>query len=173
MLRFGKNSEWLFSDCSSVMKDFNMSKFTYIDFESSISFARSNEGTDYIAEQYVGNTANQDSPGAFFSVYRTPQAAALAALANCTDDELQWAGGDFSVTTVRCDGIRLYGADTGHNGGMTHTDHIGFIEFLKGDDWLDSDWIIDVYDMKVDLKGTTDAADAKGAPKSRTSTGHK
>lgn len=145
-----------------------MSKFTYTDFDSSIAFARSDEGADYIDKQYVGKTANQDSPGAFFSVYRTPQAAALAALANCADEELEWVGGDFSVTTVRCDGIRLYGADTGHNGGMTHTDHVGFFEFLKGGDWLDSDWIVDVYDMKVDLEGTTvatDAVDAEGGSK--------
>ena len=66
-----------------------MSKFTYTDFDSSIAFARSDEGADYIDEQYVGKTANQDSPGAFFSVYRTPQAAALAALANYTGDELE------------------------------------------------------------------------------------
>lgn len=149
-----------------------MSKFTYTDFDSSIAFARSDEGAVYIDEQYVGQTENKESPGAFFSVYRTPQAAALAALANCTGEELEWAGDDFSITTVRCDGIRLYGADTGHNGGMTHTDHGGFVEFLKGDDWLDSDWIVDVYDMKVDIGGTTDAAGAEGAPKGRTSTGH-
>lgn len=158
---------------SPNLKDFDMSKFTYTDFDSSIAFARSDEGANYIDEQYVGKTANQDSPGAFFSVYRTPQAAALAALANCTDEELEWAGNNFSVTTVRCDWIRLYGADTGHNGGMTHTEHGGFVDFLKGDDWLDSDSIVDVYDMKADLEGTTDAADAKGASNSRTSTGHK
>lgn len=143
-----------------------MSKFTYIDFDSSIAFARSDEGADYIGDQYLGKTANKEYPGAFFSVYRTPQAAALAVLANCTEEELGWAGDDFSVTTVRCDGIRLYGADTGHNGGMTHTDHVGFVDFLKGDDWLDSDWIVDVYDMKVGVAGT------EGASKSGTSTGH-
>lgn len=86
-------------------------------------------------------------------MYRTPQAAALAALANCTDEELESIGNDFSVTTVRCDGIQLYGADIGHNGGMTHTDLEGFERFLEGKDWLDSDWISDIYDLEVEVAG--------------------
>ena len=55
---------------------------------------------------------------------------------------------------------------------MTHTDLGGFVEFLKGDNWLDSDWIVDVYDMKVDVGGAIDAADVKYTSASETSTGH-
>lgn len=129
-----------------------MSKFTYINFDTSIAFARSDEGTDYIDEQYVGETANQ-ACGGTFSVYRRPDAAALAALAARLDDEPEWSGNSFSVTTVCCDGILLYGADTGHNDGMTHTDRYGFVDFLKGSDWLESDWVAEVYDMKVNVAG--------------------
>jgi len=129
-----------------------MSKFTYTDFDSSIAFARSDEGADYIDEQYVGETANKEHGGTF-SVYRTPEAAALGALADCREDELDWIGNTFSVTAVRCDGILLYGADIGHNDGMTHTDHDGFVDFLKNNDWLNSDWITDIYDVEVDIAG--------------------
>lgn len=129
-----------------------MSKFTYIDFDTSITFARSDEGADYIDEQYVGQTANKEHGGTF-SVYRTPEAAALGALADCREDELDWIGNAFSVTAVRCDGILLYGADIGHNDGMTHTDHDGFADFLKNNDWLDSDWTTDIYDLEVDVAG--------------------
>jgi hypothetical protein len=129
-----------------------MSNFTYIDFDTAIAFARSDEGTDYIDKQHVGQTANQGQGGTF-SVYRRPEAAALAALANCLDDELDCLGNAFSVTAVRCDGILLYGADTGHNDGMTHTDLYGLLEFLKGKNWLDSDWLADVHDIEVDVAG--------------------
>lgn len=129
-----------------------MSKFTYSDFDSSIAFARSNQGAIYMDDQYVGKTANKEHGGTF-SVYRTPEAAALGALADCREDELDWIGNAFSVTAVRCDGILLYGADIGHNDGMTHTDHDGFVDFLKGNDWLDSDWITDIYDLEVDVAG--------------------
>ncbi|MBG6222141.1 MULTISPECIES: hypothetical protein [unclassified Janthinobacterium] len=130
-----------------------MSEFIYIDFDTSIAFARSDEGTDYINEQYVGETANQEYQGAFFSVYRTPQAAALAALANCTDEELDRVGDEFSVATARCDGILLHSADIGHNGGMTHTDLDGFKRFLEGNDWMECDWITDIYDLEVNVAG--------------------
>jgi PHD/YefM family antitoxin component YafN of YafNO toxin-antitoxin module len=132
------------------LKDFDMSKFTYTDFDSSIAFARSNKGAIYLDEQYVGKTANKEHEGTF-SVYRTPEAAALGALADCREDELDWIGNAFSVTAIRCDGILLYGADIGHNDGMTHTDHEGFVDFLKNNDWLDSDWITDIYDLEVDV----------------------
>jgi hypothetical protein len=77
-------------------------------------------------------------------VYRTPEAAALGALADCREDELKWIGKAFSVTAVRCDGILLFDADIGHNDGMTHTDHDGFVDFLKGNNWLDSDCTVSV-----------------------------
>lgn len=126
-----------------------MSKFTYLDFDTTVAFARSDKGADYIDEQHAGETANQGHGGTF-SVYRTPEAAALAALAEGLDDEPDWPGDAFSVTVVRCNGILLYGADTAHNDGMTHTDRHGFVDFLKGNDWLDSDWVVDVYDIELD-----------------------
>ncbi|WP_426174903.1 hypothetical protein [Massilia sp. TWR1-2-2] len=128
-----------------------MSTFNYIDFDTSLAFARSDEGANYINEQYVGETANQEYPGAFFSVYRTPQAAALAALANCTDEELARVGDEFSVATARCDGILLHSAEIGHNGGMTHTDLEGFASFLEGNDWIALDLINDIYGLEVDV----------------------
>lgn len=55
------------------------------------------------------------------------------------------------MTAVRCDGILLHGADIGHNDGMTHTDYDGFLDFLKNNNGLYSDWINDIYDLEVDV----------------------
>jgi len=99
-------------------------------------------GADWIRAHFVcaaDNKGYQDD-SLFIRLYSCPAAAALRALVDWEDDGTS----EFSVHTVRVNGETLYGADTGHNDGMTHTDRDGFIGFLRGDDWLDADWIQDV-----------------------------
>lgn len=127
-----------------------MNNFIFSDFEQSIAFANSEEGADYIAAQYVGQTSFYQGCA---SVYKTPVAAALGALADYEVGDVDEYGDFFSVYVVRCDGILLYCADIGHNDDMTHTDRDGFIYFLEGYDWTDSDWVCDIYDLKVDVDG--------------------
>ena len=126
-----------------------MNNFIFSDFEQSIAFAHSDEGADYIAEQYVGNTALSEY--GYASVYKTPVAAALGALADNDVEDIEDSGDCYSVYVVRCDGILLYCADIGHNDDMTHTDLDGFLYFLKGDDWTDSDWVRDIYDLEINI----------------------
>ncbi|WP_070303387.1 hypothetical protein [Janthinobacterium sp. HH104] len=127
-----------------------MNNFIFSDFEQSIAFAHSDEGADYIAAQYVGQTSLYQG---YASAYKTPVAAALGALAYYDVKYIDKCGDFYSVYVVRCDGVLLYCADIGHNDDMTHTDRDGFIYFLKGEDWTDRDWGCDIYDLEIDVEG--------------------
>jgi hypothetical protein len=119
-----------------------MTTFTYTSFEESLSFANSDEGTDWVQSQRVGatkNTGYQDD-SRYIDLYASPEAAALSALVDWEDSGTS----RFSVHTVRINGETMFGADIDHNDGMIHTDRGGFIAFLRGDDWLDADWVQDV-----------------------------
>jgi len=126
-----------------------MKKFTYTNFEDAFLFANSDDGEAFIKSHYVGETAINRSNGHCISLYKSPEAAALAALSEHSQEDADPERDRFSVDARSCDGELLYAADVGHNDSMTHTDTEGFIFFLKGRNWLDSEWVTDVYDLEL------------------------
>lgn len=119
-------------------------KFTSI--EAAREFANTQEGQDLVNNAFVDDVYIR---GACLSLlrlksYATPQAAALAALA---DDEYDtWSPNldQYSVTTLyNTDGSTpcfSYAATLEYDGSYTHTDADGFLKFLNNNDWQDPEW---------------------------------
>ena len=100
------------------------------------TFANSEAGQAVIKAAYAGNIPV--FPLARREFYKTPQAAALAALVGVNTDFL---GDSYGVVLARNDaGARFYSADVGNGEGYIWTTAEGFQGFLDGHDWTDDEW---------------------------------
>lgn len=100
------------------------------------SLAQTEEGVAIIEENYAGSEH-------FGRIYKTQEAAALAALLNaleCSEPDALSDYSEFSVhAVVRADGSMYYAAKVGHDDRMTHEDDYSFAEFICNKYHFDSE----------------------------------
>lgn len=113
---------------------------TFASILNAYAFANSDAGLALIDAAYNDQVYIRGCHGGYtrLSSYRTPQAAALAALVNTEAEKL---GNAFGITTLLSEGGDVsHAATLEHDGDYTHTDAKGFLEFLNDNDWQDEDW---------------------------------
>lgn len=114
--------------------------------EQAYEFANSRDGQDLLDEEFASEVYIRGACGSPVRLksYVTPQAAALAALAD--DQYGEWSPylNRFSVTSLYNTGgsttCVTYAATLEHDGSYTHTDADGFLMFLNNNDWQDPEW---------------------------------
>lgn len=119
-------------------------KFTSI--EAAREYANTQEGQDLVNNEFAGDVYIRGACGSPVRMksYVTPQAAALAALAD--DDFDTWSPylDRYSVTSLYNTGgsttCVTYAATLEYDGSYTHTDAEGFLMFLNNNDWQDPEW---------------------------------
>lgn len=111
--------------------------------EQAYEFANTQDGQDLVDEEFAGAVYIRGACGEPVRLmsYVTPQAAALAALAD--DDCGEWSPylNRYSITSLySTDGSITYAATLEYDDSYTHTDAEGFLMFLNNNDWQDPEW---------------------------------